>query len=49
VIDKCRGKVISEEIQEGTNNFLMKCLIPLIESFLFNDEVRKKSFGIAYP
>lgn len=48
-IDKCRGKVISEELQEGTNNFLMQCLVPLIEGFVFTEEIFKKGCGIAYP
>jgi ribosome assembly protein 1 len=49
VINKCRGRVIKEEVQEGTNNFLIDCLIPIIESFIFNDEIRKKSVGLSYP
>ena len=49
VINKCRGRVKSEEIQEGTNHFLIDVLIPVIEGFVFNDEVRKLSFGIAFP
>jgi len=49
VIQKVRGRVISEEVQDGTNNFLFQVLIPVIESFIFNEEIRKKSCGIAYP
>jgi ribosome assembly protein 1 len=49
VINKCRGKVVKEEVQEGTNNFLIDALIPLIEGFVFNEEIRSKSCGIAYP
>jgi ribosome assembly protein 1 len=49
VINKCRGRVVKEEVQEGTNNFLIDALIPVIESFVFNEEIRSKSCGIAYP
>lgn len=48
-IEKCRGKVTEEELQEGTNNFLMKCIVPLIEGFVFTEEIFKKGCGIAYP
>lgn len=40
---------MKEEVQEGTNNFLIDAMIPVIDSFVFNEEIRKKSFGIAYP
>lgn len=48
-INKFRGKVINEEIQDGTNFFLLDALIPLVEGFAFNESIRKKSCGIAYP
>jgi translation elongation factor EF-G len=41
VINKSRGRVVKEEIQSGTNNFLIDALIPVIESFVFNEEVRR--------
>jgi ribosome assembly protein 1 len=47
VINKCRGRVISEDMQDGTNFFLIDALIPLSEGFIFNDLIRKKSCGIA--
>jgi ribosome assembly protein 1 len=49
VINKCRGRVIKEEIQDGTNYFLIDALIPLVEGFVFNEQIHKKSCGIAYP
>ena len=49
VINKCRGRVVKEEVQDGTNNFLIDALIPVIEGFIFNEEIRVKSCGIAYP
>ena len=42
LINKCRGKVISEELQEGTNFFILQLVLPLVESFVFNDEIRKR-------
>mmetsp|Transcript_2734 Transcript_2734/g.4665 ORF Transcript_2734/g.4665 Transcript_2734/m.4665 type:complete len:176 (+) Transcript_2734:2818-3345(+) len=49
IINKCRGRVVSEEIEDGTNYFLLEALIPLIEGFVFNEQIYKKSSGIAYP
>lgn len=49
IINKCRGTVVSEEVQEGTNFFILDLKLPLVESFIFNDEVRRKCQGIAYP
>lgn len=40
IIEKCRGKVIKEEIQEGTNDFALDALIPLVEGFKFSDSIR---------
>ena len=45
-----RGKVTNEEVQDGTNYFLIDALIPLMESFgVFNHKIRDASKGIAYP
>lgn len=49
LINKCRGKVAQEEVQEGTNFFVLDLVLPLVESFVFNEEIRKKCQGIAYP
>ena len=49
IIDKVRGKVVQEEIQDGTNFFLIDALLPLMESFGFNYSIRDASKGIAYP
>ena len=40
LLNKCRGRVISEECQDGTNYFLLECLIPLVTSFEFHKSVR---------
>lgn len=42
LVQKCRGKVLEEDVQEGTNYFLLELMVPLVTSFEFNDTVRKK-------
>ena len=49
LLNKCRGQVISEECQDGTNYFLMELMIPLVTSFEFSKGVRKECMGLAYP
>ena len=49
VIHKCRGRVLKEEMQDGTNFFLIDALIPLVEGFQFTLLIRSKCCGIAYP
>lgn len=49
VLNKCRCRVINEDIQDGTNFFLIDALIPLSEGFVFSEQIRKKSCGIAQP
>lgn len=41
--------MIKEDVQDGTNFFLIDALIPLLEGFVFNELIRKKSCGIAQP
>lgn len=49
VINKARGKVIKEDVQAGTNYFLIDALIPLSEGGVFNEQLRDRSCGIAQP
>jgi ribosome assembly protein 1 len=49
IIEKSRGKVISEEVQEGTNDFLIEAHIPLVEGFKFADDIRSATQGSSYP
>lgn len=49
VINKARGRVIKEEVQAGTSYFLIDALIPLNEGFVFNEQLRDRSCGIAQP
>jgi len=49
IIHKSRGQVISEEIQEGTNYYLLDILLPLVESFEFTRQILTNTKGIAFP
>ena len=49
VISKRRGQILSEEMKDGTPYFHIKALIPVIESFGFSEEVRKRTSGAASP
>lgn len=49
VLAKRRGKVISEEMKDGTSYFTIGAMLPVVESFGFADEVRKRTSGAASP
>ncbi|KAJ1736071.1 Cytoplasmic GTPase/eEF2-like protein (ribosomal biogenesis) [Coemansia biformis] len=49
VINRRRGRVLLEEMREGTPYFMIKAAIPIIESFGFADEIRKRTSGAAIP
>ena len=49
VLSKRRGIILSEEMKEGTPFFDIQALLPVVESFGFGDEIRKKSSGAATP
>ncbi|KAI9025547.1 hypothetical protein DFJ74DRAFT_664700 [Hyaloraphidium curvatum] len=49
VIAKRKGRVLSEELQEGTPFFNVSCVLPIVESFGFADDLRKRSSGAANP
>ncbi|KAJ2496550.1 Cytoplasmic GTPase/eEF2-like protein (ribosomal biogenesis) [Coemansia sp. RSA 1972] len=49
VINRRRGRILSEEMREGTPYFIIKASIPIVESFGFADEIRKRSSGAAIP
>ncbi|KAJ2162592.1 Cytoplasmic GTPase/eEF2-like protein (ribosomal biogenesis) [Coemansia sp. RSA 552] len=49
VINRRRGRILSEEMREGTPYFMIKALIPIVESFGFADEIRKRTSGAAIP
>lgn len=49
VIGKRSGRVIGEDMQEGTQVFNISALLPVAESFGFSDEIRKRTSGLASP
>ncbi|PIA19245.1 P-loop containing nucleoside triphosphate hydrolase protein [Coemansia reversa NRRL 1564] len=49
VINRRRGRILAEEMREGTPYFIIKASIPIVESFGFADEIRKRTSGAAIP
>lgn len=49
VIARRKGTIKSEEIKEGTTFYTIVAQMPMVESFGFNDELMKKTSGIALP
>ncbi|XP_014340293.1 elongation factor-like GTPase 1 [Latimeria chalumnae] len=49
VLSKRDGRVLQEEMKEGTDMFIIKAVLPVAESFGFADEIRKRTSGLASP
>uniref|UniRef100_A0A8D0BAM0 Elongation factor-like 1 n=1 Tax=Salvator merianae TaxID=96440 RepID=A0A8D0BAM0_SALMN len=49
VLSKREGRVLQEEMKEGTDAFVIKAVLPVAESFGFADEIRKRTSGLASP
>ncbi|KAI6005368.1 P-loop containing nucleoside triphosphate hydrolase protein [Pisolithus marmoratus] len=49
VIAKRRGRIVGEEMKEGTTFFTISALLPVVESFGFADDIRKRTSGAASP
>ena len=49
VIARRRGRIVSEEMKEGTTFFTVRALLPVVESFGFAEEIRKRTSGAASP
>lgn len=49
VITRRRGKILNEEMREGTPFFLIHASLPVVESFGFSEEIRKRTSGAANP
>lgn len=49
VIAQRRGRIVSEEMKEGTPFFSVLAKLPVAESFGFAEDVRKRSSGAASP
>ena len=45
VLNRRRGRVVSEDVIEGTSLFIMHCKLPVVESFGFATELLKKTSG----
>ncbi len=49
VIGKRRGRIISEDVREGTQVFLVRCYLPVEQSFGFTNALRGSTSGMAMP
>ncbi|TPX45670.1 hypothetical protein SeLEV6574_g03736 [Synchytrium endobioticum] len=49
VLARRRGRILAEEMKEGTPFFNIKAMIPVVESFGFSDDIRKRTSGAATP
>lgn len=49
VLTRRRGRVLSEAMKEGTPFFSIASVLPVVESFGFADEMRKRTSGAAQP
>lgn len=49
VVNKRRGKVVKEDLIEGSSTFVVTAHIPVIESFNIGPELRKQTSGMAMP
>ncbi|KAJ3218680.1 Cytoplasmic GTPase/eEF2-like protein (ribosomal biogenesis) [Dinochytrium kinnereticum] len=49
VLSRRRGRILSEEMREGTPFFQIKALLPVVESIGFADDIRKRTAGAASP
>ena len=49
VMGKRHGQILDEDMQEGSDMFNVTGILPVIESFGFSEEIRKRTSGLAYP
>jgi ribosome assembly protein 1 len=49
VVTKRRGRITAEEMREGSPFFTVSATLPVIESFGFAEEIRKRTSGAASP
>ena len=49
VLGRRNGRVLAEEMKEGSAVFSVQAVVPVAESFGFAEEVRKKTSGLASP
>jgi ribosome assembly protein 1 len=49
VVTRRRGQITAEEMREGSPFFTISATLPVIESFGFAEEIRKRTSGAASP
>ena len=49
VLNKRQGKIVNENMIEGSSMFTVTAHLPVIESFDFAAEIRKQTSGLAMP
>ena len=49
VLGKRNGHVLEDEMKEGSQIFNIIATLPVVESFGFADDIRKKTSGLASP
>lgn len=49
MLTRRRGRILSENIKEGTPFFTIIAFLPVAESFGFAEEIRKRTSGAAQP
>ena len=49
VLGKRHGKVVNEDMIEGSSTFTITAHLPVVESFSFAPEIRKQTSGLAQP
>lgn len=49
VLGRRHGRILSGDMKEGSANFTIIAVLPVIESFSFAAEIRKQTSGLASP
>jgi ribosome assembly protein 1 len=49
VISRRKGKILAEDVKDGTMLFTISAILPIIESFGFVEEIRTNTSGVAQP
>ncbi|KAJ7712423.1 P-loop containing nucleoside triphosphate hydrolase protein [Mycena metata] len=49
VVARRRGRIVAEEMKEGTSFFMVSALLPVVESFGIAGDIRKRTSGAASP
>ena len=49
VLGRRGGRVLEEDMREGSSTFIVSAALPVVESFGFAEDIRKKTSGLASP